>query len=145
MSDYKEKYEKALSIMEKVKEVFNHKQLSASIDEAFPELADSEGERIRKEILAVAKKAVYGNYESFAGVPCNFEKWVSWLEKQAKKTNLHKFRVGDCIQEINKSSKPVMKVVSMDTDGYYVEKLHEHKYLYVGYNSEDLYEVVELA
>lgn len=132
--------------MEKVKEEFNQKQLSDSIDEAFPELADSEDEKVRKEILEVAQQAVRRDYRTFGGIQCNFYKWISWLNKQAKpKPTIHKFSVGDVIQVKNKSPHYLKRIIDMDSEGYHVEYLQQYKGEVIPYSSEDSYELVELA
>ena len=51
--------------------------LSDTIDEIFPELAESEDEKIRKELIDFVKSRL-------AGFP-QCEKFIAWLEKQAQK------------------------------------------------------------
>lgn len=49
MSNYEEKYKRALNIMESVRKESNNKQLNDSIGDAFPELADSEDEKHKEK------------------------------------------------------------------------------------------------
>ena len=63
--DYKEKYEAALKAAKEGK----------SIEEIFPEIAESEDEKIRKDIIHIVE-TYWGNQKNIR------EKYVSWLEKQ---------------------------------------------------------------
>lgn len=66
--DYEQKYKDAL---ERAKRMFSEKELNY----LFPELKESEDERIRKEIIEYIKTGTY------------HKNWVVWLEKQEEKTN----------------------------------------------------------
>ena len=54
----------------------------------FPELKESEDERIRKEILSFCqdRKAKYFNDPKYV----NIDKWIAWLEKQSDVDNADK-------------------------------------------------------
>ena len=84
MEDYKEKYEK---VLKKVQELFKkgeeNKYLtinawSTEFDEIFPELRESEDERIRKEIICFLRNIPNSNYTC--------EEMAAWLEKQGEKS-----------------------------------------------------------
>ena len=85
MEDYKKKYEDAL---ERCKKEFNfsnlaysHEEIKQRLEHVFPELKESEDERIRKEIIKV--------FTGETGFTTKEEakKYVAWLEKQSEKTN----------------------------------------------------------
>ena len=84
MEDYKEKYEK---VLKKVQELFKkgeeNKYLtinawSTEFEEIFPELRDSEDDRIRKEIICFLRNIPNSNYTC--------EEMAAWLEKQGEKS-----------------------------------------------------------
>lgn len=58
------------------------KRLRAAIETLIPELAESEYERIRKEIVSVIQKHYPNTPESY--------RWISWLEKQKERGPLTK-------------------------------------------------------
>ena len=68
--DYKEKYEQALERARKLQENSNGMILKKWLWDIFPELKESEGERIRKEIIEYIKTGTY------------HKNWIAWLEKQ---------------------------------------------------------------
>ena len=74
--DYKERLEKA-------KELYP----TANADQRyvleclFPELAESEDEKVRKELLAFIKK------RDRSGCDYDYAKWIAWLEKQGEQRN----------------------------------------------------------
>lgn len=88
MKDYKILYENAL---ERVKD-FTERQIPPMLDkkimhQIFPELKESEDERIRKEILQLVSISGNGN---------QFEEIKDWLEKQGEHANFrNKIQVGD--------------------------------------------------
>ena len=91
--DYKQKYEEALEIAKYYKERDNIQFL----EDIFPELKESEDERIRKEIIAyldVQEVLAQGKYG-------DFKEWIAWLEKQDEQKSTDKveprFKVGDWI------------------------------------------------
>ena len=49
------------------------------LQDIFHELAESEGERIRKALIAFIKK------RDRSGCDYDYDKWIAWLEKQAPK------------------------------------------------------------
>lgn len=76
MEDYKKKYEDALK---KAKE-------NKPLEEIFPELKESEDERIKNEIIAFVEQSIHRG----GGTPVPQEqedKWIAWLEKHGEKTN----------------------------------------------------------
>lgn len=76
MEDYKKKYEDALR---KAKE-------NKPLEEIFPELKESEDEKIKNEIIAFVEQSIHRG----GGTPVPQEqedKWIAWLEKHGEKTN----------------------------------------------------------
>ena len=73
---YKEKYEQALA---KAKEQYNYpcmRSCMGILEEIFPELKESEDDKIRKEIIDFLKLP----HPQFVGKR-DHEKWIAWLEK----------------------------------------------------------------
>ena len=94
--DYETKYKEALGKAKKVKHYIE--TIGCSMDKdmleiIFPELAESEDERIRIDIIS------YINGTRFSPVETEERlEWLTWLEKQGEqKSTYHKFRVGDRI------------------------------------------------
>jgi len=79
---YKKKYKEAL---EKAKDVYTYycddREQLEKIEAIFPELAESEDEKTKKELTEFLKQASGGFLTTT--IKCKtFEKWLSWLEKQ---------------------------------------------------------------
>lgn len=75
---YKEKYEQALA---KAKEQYNYpcmRSCMGILEEIFPELAESEDEKIRKELISFFSDLP--DTDTFRGIPPS--KVIAWLEKQ---------------------------------------------------------------
>ena len=86
--DYKEKYERSIEKAQKMQENSNGMILKKWLWAVFPELAESEDERIRKELIE--------NFKWFCGDYPETTKWgqddnllvkdiIAWLEKQSNK------------------------------------------------------------
>jgi hypothetical protein len=78
-TSYKEKYEQALA---KAKEQYNYpcmRSCMGILEEIFPELTESEDEKIRKEIIKTVE--LYGPK---TGNPKVYHDMISWLEKQGE-------------------------------------------------------------
>lgn len=83
--DYKEKYEHSL---ERCKEEFNfnnlaysHEEIKQKLQRVFPELKESEDERIKYEIVAFIEQSIHRG----GGTPIPQEqenRWLCWLEMQ---------------------------------------------------------------
>ena len=83
MEDYKKKYEDALGRANAKIETYNHLGNASgvkSICEIFPELKESEDERVRKSIIDLVEKQMPKSEN---------KKWmIAWLEKQGKKIDV---------------------------------------------------------
>ena len=95
------------------------------IETLIPELAKSEDERIRKELIQFIENWKdpnnIGRQHDFPTLTRNVEqcdKYLAWLEKQGEKRSVFpKFRVGDTIQScFNKQA--IDKVIRIDDDIY---------------------------
>lgn len=90
--DYEQKYKEAL---QKIRELIERGKENGwtiisyekDFEEIYPELKESEDERIRKEILNVFKQL--GKGTTICGRNYDYAKWIAWLEKQGEqKQNL---------------------------------------------------------
>lgn len=123
MDYYKKKYDEALERARKLKEnpqsVFNEyspKEEDTICDYIFPELKESEDEKIRKELIEHVKD----QQSSFISAPdCRdkyeeeendkYNSWIAWLEKQGEQeVNKpdwchHKVDLSDCSEEYRKA------------------------------------------
>ena len=80
--DYEKKYKEASKWMESVYPSLTHEQ-QMDADTFFPELAESEDEKIRKEIISYVQQAIDSGY----GIISKEREaiWLAWLEKQGEK------------------------------------------------------------
>lgn len=97
-----DRYEEAL---EKAREL--HGTVAAGRDflaEIFPELRESEDERIRKAIMEVLKR-VSGATDVLENQGTTFKKAMIWLEKKKEQTEELSIRLNGVMQEYVKSGK----------------------------------------
>lgn len=80
--DYKKKYEEALGRARQV-HTTNVDENKKSTEYIFPELKESEDEKIRKDILSFAENMLKNNISK--AQKDKFKFWISWLEKQGEK------------------------------------------------------------
>ena len=119
--DYEKKYKEAL---ERAKATINvnpsrQNEVTNLMVTIFPELAESEDERIRKKVIEVLKlniKEAESQMQASRGVNRTFEvyacnKVIAYLEKQ-KKDISHIFKAGDIIA--NKITKHRVKIEGVD-------------------------------
>ena len=90
--DYKEKYEQALERV-RIKYADNNYAFAHKVlEEIFPELAESEDERIRKNIITYLKQ----RRDRSSSIPAAIGSWIAWLEKQGEHANFrNKIQIGD--------------------------------------------------
>lgn len=77
--NYEEKYKQAL---ERAKKLYEQGTITESLGYVFPELQESEDERIKREIIAYINELADLKNEK---IPT---KWLAWLEEQGKKDKL---------------------------------------------------------
>lgn len=103
----------------------------------FPQLYESEDEKIRKHLICLFKKE-YGNNSSarFAGI--KVKDIIAWLEKRdEQKHTTPKFKVGDMIRHIKEGI--TCKIDSIDTE-YRVSGCNG---THLPFDAEDYWELVE--
>lgn len=120
MEDYKKKYEDAL---ERAKDLHDNHALGMpfiyeTCEQIFPELKESEDEKIRKEIINFINKTISFGVknidEEFSSKNCH--DWIAWLEKQGKN------------EEIDEASyRTGIKRVLDNPESYGLEKQGEQK------------------
>lgn len=97
--DYKRKYNEALEWMRSLYDGL-HGPTKEDAEHYFPELTESEDERIKKEILSFLKDFKRDHYRNL-----DFSSWIAWLEKQGeqKPTDLRtwKYIVADVLTAKN--------------------------------------------
>ena len=79
-----EKYKKALEIATSILEDDNMAFAHGVVLQLFPELAEDEGERIRKEIIGflddVYNRGINANFDRWA--KCDCAKWIKWIQSK---------------------------------------------------------------
>lgn len=112
-TNYKELYENAL----KRADSFKSPEIRDITEYIFPELAESEDERIRKALIRYFTLSDEHAYNEACGV--SYRDIVAWLERQEQKPADKvepKFKVGDWI--INKEHNNVAKVLEINNEQY---------------------------
>ena len=122
----------------------------ADVQDFFPEVKESEDERIRKEIIATIH--LYYAIHLYYGKPLEYEakEMIAWLEKQGEQIHANsaktckeektiviipKFRIGDEIKTANEESLIITKI---DEKGYWSEDL-----FICDFDEECLWDLVE--
>lgn len=77
--DYEEKYKRALKKAQELQENSNGMILKKWLWSVFPELKESEDEKVRNELISFIKK------RDRSGCDYNYDQWIAWLEKQAER------------------------------------------------------------
>ena len=99
-------YDKAIEIAKSYHDDPNcFKHMEGCLEHIFPELAESEDERIRKKVIDVLKLNIRGaesQMQASRGVDRTFEvfaceKVIAWLEKQGEQKSYARYKVGDTI------------------------------------------------
>ena len=91
--DYEQKYKELVGKIEKAYLYAQTNSTKTVLEDIFPELAESEDERIRKEIFHFV-------LENTLSTDMRQHRWLAWLEKQGEpikqwKTKTKKAREGD--------------------------------------------------
>lgn len=147
MENYEQKYNEAL---ERAKEFMTNKGVAPNADSfktakeligtIFPELRESEDERIRKIILSQIKQ---WNQEALKeNCKIDFEvstKCIAWLKKQSEQKTTPKFKIGDTIHKIGENTV-FPRTIEKIEDGYYVCN-NSHSFINIKF--QDDYELVE--
>ena len=102
MEDYKKKYEKALAL---AKEMYKDdcETCLYCLEQLFPELAEPDDEKIRKEIITYLSTV-----DDKELIP--YESWIAWLEKQGEQKPAEwsykdRIHLGNCIALVQRLSE----------------------------------------
>lgn len=123
--DYEKKYNEAQKWIESIYSELSHEQ-QMEAEAFFPELKESEDEKIRKAMIDFFK------HEREEGITVlhygvNIESMIAWLEKQCEKKPIDKvepkFKVGDWVV-FNNKHQSIYQVEKIE-DGYYILR-HTH-------------------
>ena len=82
--NYEQKYKEAL---ERAKEWFNTEEpdsYTCIVESIFPELKESEDEKIRKELISFVRRQIECHEKPNVERDEKFESWIDWLEKQGE-------------------------------------------------------------
>ena len=89
--DYEKKYKEALERAKRFKEdpqsvfyEFTPKEGQGIEDYIFPELEESEDEKVRKEIIDYCHERLNTTYGALPNIE-TIKRWLAWLEKQGEK------------------------------------------------------------
>lgn len=127
--DYKKRNEEILEKLRALRDSWasTNNRAAKEIEEAIPELIESEDEKIRKEIIDFVKSR--GGFKG---------DWIAWLEKKAEQKTvviIPKFRVGDVIRP--KGSTAEYTIESISGECYHGKGWGLHL------SNDDDYELVE--
>ena len=112
MNLYEKKYQEAL---ERAKDILCYKEVrKEDIEYLFPELKESEDEKIRKEIISILRNAYWTSNRN------RFNELVAWLEKQGKNST-HKTKLRFKIDDFIISDYCIGKVVALTNDAYLLD------------------------
>ena len=118
MEDYKEKYEMALEGVQEIlssgQDSIKMSQLALRLHGIFPELGESEDERIRKEILEFVDINTLSIDE-------RHDRWIAWLEKQSSSSA--KWQKNTPENKPPKNHSVLMKTTHGVAEGYFVGSL----------------------
>ena len=95
------------------------RHLKATLERIFPELKESEDEKIRKEIISILRNAYWTSNRN------RFNKLVAWLEKQGKTPTDKiepRFKVGDWVVFITSGS--IYQVEKKENYEYTLKNIH---------------------
>lgn len=120
--DYEKLYKKVLdnaSVMHKT----GNKDVKQIMEQLFPELKESEDEKIRKEILFIVKEKKEETGDRLGVLGMSYDDMITWLEKQGEQKITDKvepkFKVGDTIRLKNSLAEFTIEHIS---DGRYYFK-----------------------
>ena len=119
--DYEKLYKEALERAKIFKQNWEGIEINSDLalkelKEIFPELSESEEDKLRKEVLSIVKSyreccIEEGNHR--------FDDCIAWLEKQKQDEPTPKFKIGDIIHKIGEEVIYPITVEKIE-DGYYI-------------------------
>ena len=117
------RYDDAVKVADKYKDT--HIMFPQIKDEMFPELAESESEKIRKSMISYFKFQMEANRDGGQEVVCAYNKWISWLEELGVQESYGKtepkFKVGDWVVNKNGTVHQILSYkngIYKHTNGY---------------------------
>jgi len=142
-NNYEEKYKQAL---ERARESYK-KSIEQGwtcdkeiYEQIFPELSESEDERIRKGLIEHLKELKEQSVEgSHLKRPEHYDAWLAWLEKQGKQNSTPKFKIGDTIHKIGENTVFPRTIEKIEDGDYVCNNSHS----FVNIKFQDDYELVE--
>jgi hypothetical protein len=136
MENYEQKYKEVLASVKQLADNNPHDEgIQAWVQDNFPELRESEDERIRKELIAHFKTNSVS--ESWSGL--NVNKVLAWLEKQGERkreTIILKFKTGDKVT----NGLDTYTIDAIGKDCYWIK---EHDCASILFESQHYWKIVE--
>ena len=156
MESYEKKYKDALK---RAKKLYEQGTIIETLSYVFPELKESEDEKIRKEIIRYLKRRL----EISSSIPAAIGSWIAWLEKQGDQKTIDsltpqeamdiavakcfneqksadkiepKFKVGEWIT--HNTANFVFKIINVGSNGYEVVNRENYKKT-ISFDNEDNY------
>ena len=121
------------------------------LESIFPELSESEDERIRKVLIELSKEVAQEQFFTNRGT--NLQNVIAWLEKQGKQNLANsaktckvepKFKVGDKIRRKEpRSFDKDMQVARIEKDYYVCNHIGKFSSEVVPFSKESSYELIE--
>ena len=87
------------------------------LERMFPELKESEDEKIRKELISFVRGMLACHDKPNAERDEKYESWIAWLEKQAEQKHTPKHKIGDTIYYNSFGEVKSMVVSDVAIDG----------------------------
>lgn len=114
MINYEKEYNEALERAKKLKETCDSTAVIGWCEYLFPSLKESEGERIKREIIEYIKTSSYQYHKD----------WIAWLEKQGEQKPADKveskFKIRDwVVYNRTDHSREVMQIYDIRDNRYY--------------------------
>ena len=136
--NFEQKYKKAIDQAKKELEACGSLDCDAvrQIFRLFPELAESEGERIRKEIIRYLDREI--TLSNFGGDVATFKEWIAWLKKQDEHNDFAPKSAMEAIKEekIDNANKVELKFkVGFKVGDWIVNNINKDIFLIKSYSS----------
>lgn len=122
MINYEKEYNEALERAKKLKETCDSTAVIGWCEYIFPSLKESEGEKIRKELIDYLKERK--SCESYGQYVLRYNRWINWLEKQGEQKPADKveskFKIRDwVVYNRTDHSREVMQIYDIRDNRYY--------------------------
>ena len=110
-------YDEALERASKLRFQNPFDTVSQMVEHVFPELAESEDDKIKEEIKVILANT---DLSQFA-LDHTFSDMISWLEKQGQQKYIPKYKIGDYVKNTNYKGEPIYEIIYMDKECYICE------------------------